>query len=400
MPNPLQEARIPEGFQFATAAAGLVNGDRPDLLLAVAERASPASAMFTRNAIVAAPVALSREHLRQTDGLVRAILVNAGSANACTGEQGDEDAMQCAAWVAELVGCDVLEVLVFSTGVIGQRLAMDKIEARLGDMHAELSSEAATIDAASRAILTTDLVPKITSRVITLEDDSEAQLLGLAKGSGMIHPDMATMLGFFFTDFDLGAGSHILLRGAVEESFHRITVDGDTSTNDAVLLWSSCAREGLAPQDEFAFFHALRDMAVDLGRAIARDGEGASKLIEVRVLGALTPDDATKCARTIAGSSLVRTAVHGEDPNWGRILAAAGRSGARIETRKLRAGIGDVCLFEKDEPCAENEPAAAAHLASKEILLWVDLGAGECDSTCWSCDLTADYIRINADYRS
>lgn len=390
---------VPEGFRLAAVDAGLAKGERPDLLLVVGEDATPAAACFTRNRIVAAPVALAREHLRQTNGLARAILVNAGFANAATGQQGDENAMQCATWVAERLGCDVLEVLVFSTGVIGQQLPLDRIEAALPRLFEALTDDGAIVDVAGHAIRTTDTFSKIHQRSVALADHSEARLLGLAKGSGMIHPDMATMLGFLLTDLELGQGMDIYLRGAVGESFHHLSVDGDTSTNDAVLLWTS-ARNESPPKDEVAFFQGLRDLCVDLAKDIARDGEGATKLIEVKVSGATTPDQATQCGRAIATSLLVRTAVHGEDPNWGRILAAAGRAGVDLETRKLRLGIGEATLFERDEALPENEPQAAEHLRGSEVRLWVDLGAGQCESTFWSCDLTADYVRINAEYRT
>ncbi len=393
----------PVGFRFACTDAGLAKGARPDLWLAVADEAYPAAAMFTTNAVVASPVALSREHLRLTDGRVRAILVNAGCANACTGSGGDEDAATCARWVADHIGCDVREVLLFSTGVIGKRLDMPAIEAALPKLFDSLDGGADALELASRAILTTDLVPKVSARTIELEGGQSAQMVGIAKGSGMIHPDMATMLGFVFTDIRLGAAAPLALRSAVQQSFHRIDVDGDTSTNDAVLCWSSerfDAKPVLFDDSAHAGLLCLSEVCLDLAKKIARDGEGATRMIEVRVSGAASQSEAEACARTIATSMLVRTAVHGNDANWGRIVAAVGRSGARIDTRRLRVGIGEACLFEDDAPHPEREGLATAALREDPVLLWAELAAGACEATYFSCDLSADYVRINANYRS
>lgn len=391
---------IPEGFRFASTNSGLTKGERPDLWLAVADEAYRASAVFTTNEIVASPVALSREHLRLSGGRTRAILVNAGCANACTGSAGDEDAARIAARVAELIGCDEKEVLLFSTGVIGQRLDTSAIEAALPGLHAALSADAQGIESASRAILTTDLVPKVSARDVPLEDEARAAFLGIAKGSGMIAPNMATMLGFTFTDLDLGASQELLLRAAVQSSYHRISVDGDTSTNDAVLLWSSAKRTEAVADPSADGLAALTDLNVELAKCIARDGEGATRLIEVRVEGASTPDQAERCARTVASSLLVRTAIHGRDANWGRIVAAVGRAGVALDTRKVRVGIGETCLFADDAAVPGAEEAATRALDGDPVIVWVDLGAGDADAVFWTCDLSADYIRINADYRS
>lgn len=391
---------IPEGFQFASIDAGLAKGERPDLWLAVADEASPATAVFTTNAIVASPVAMSREHLRQSNGQVRAILVNAGCANACTGAKGDEDAARIAERVAETLDCPVQQILLFSTGVIGKRLRVDAIESALPRLFDELTNDPEAISPASRAILTTDLVPKVAHRRVHLEGGAEAEILGLAKGSGMIAPNMATMLGFVFSDLDFGASASIQLRAAVQESFHRIDVDGDTSTNDSVLLWHSAKRREPPADGASDGLTCLTEVSVDLAKSIARDGEGATRLIEVEVRAAATPDQAERCARTVASSMLVRTAVHGGDPNWGRIVAAVGRSGVDLDTRKLRIGIGAHCLFEDDMPHPEREPDAAVAIREDPVHIWVDLARGQCDARFWTCDLSADYIRINADYRS
>lgn len=392
--------KIPAGFRFASVDAGLAKGERPDLWLAVADEACPAAAVFTTNEVVASPVALSREHLRLSGGRTRAILVNAGCANACTGSAGDEDASKIAAEVAALVGCEENEVLLFSTGVIGQRLNVDAIQAALPGLHEGLDRSSAAVEEASRAILTTDLVTKVSQRSIALEGDASATMLGIAKGSGMICPNMATMLGFTFTDLELGASQALLLRAAVQSSYNRISVDGDTSTNDAVLLWSSAQRKEKAREESADGLAQLQSISLELAHMIVRDGEGATRRIEVRVDGALSEDQAERCARTIASSLLVRTAVHGGDPNWGRIVACVGRSGVQIDTRKLRVGIGDACLFEEDSARPEAEEAAAAALREDPAVIWAELGAGDASAEFWTCDLSADYVRINADYRS
>ncbi|MFQ5506799.1 MAG: bifunctional glutamate N-acetyltransferase/amino-acid acetyltransferase ArgJ [Planctomycetota bacterium] len=389
--------RLPEGFRISTVSAGLAAPERPDLLLILADEACPASAVFTTNQVIAAPVALCREHMRLNRGLVRAILANSGSANSCTGPEGDQDAMQCAAWIAERLGCPTEEVLLFSTGVIGQRLEIDRIEDSLDELFEGLTLDPGAIDSAARAIMTTDMVPKIGHGSVPLDAEEDGCILGLAKGSGMIHPQMATMLAFFLTDIDPSAlSADFVLRAVVGETFHHVSVDGDGSTNDSVLLWSSRKRKETEEAGD-RFLRTFEEVASDLARAIARDGEGASKLIVVEVRQAISSRQAVECGRTIAGSLLVKTAVHGEDPNWGRILAAAGRSGVNMNTRKLRVGIGPACLFENDRPRPENEALAREHMKGEEVLIWIELAAGDSEACFYGCDLSADYVRINAD---
>ena len=398
MTEPLP-SRLPLGFRMAAVDAGIAAGDRLDLLLIVADEACSASCVFTRNRVVASPVALSRSHLERSGGQVRAILVNAGNANACTGEEGDLAAQREADLVAEALGCPVEQVLIFSTGVIGSRFPIEKVEAALPGLLLELDAERSPgerVQRAAAAIMTTDTRPKIARHLLGKDEDGP-QILGIAKGSGMIHPDMATMLGFILSDAQPSLLLQGLLQAAVQESFHRITVDGDTSTNDAVLLWVSGKAE---EEEEVLFLEGLDEICLSLAKQIARDGEGATKLIEVRASKALMPTHALTVAKTIAQSLLVKTAVHGEDPNWGRILAAAGRAGAPLDTRKIRVGIGEVCLYEEDHPLPENEEAAKRHLQGSEVLLWVELGTGEVSASCWTCDLSEDYIKINAEYRT
>lgn len=389
---------LPEGFRIAACDAGIAKGERPDLMLAVADEAFPFAAVFTKNRIIAAPVALCREHARRSGHMARALLVNAGNANCCTGANGDMDAMRSAELVAATLDCPPEQVLILSTGVIGKRLPMDRVEAALPGLFDRLSRDSAMVQAAAEAIRTTDTCPKIDSRAIACANDEQGTLLGLAKGSGMIHPDMATMLGFLFGDVDPGLDLGLALRAAVDQSFNRITVDGDTSTNDSVILWSS-HRKALAGEPT-AYIEGLDSVCLSLAKKIAADGEGATKLVRVHVTGASTQSDARLCATTIATSLLVKTAVHGEDPNWGRILAAAGRANVALDTRKVKVGIGEATLFAEDQPHPEAEPEACKHLRGKEVLIWIDLGSGVLEAEAWTCDLSADYVSINADYRT
>ncbi len=391
---------VPRGFRFAAIDAGIAKGERADLALVVADEPRPAAALFTTNRIVASPVALSKEHMKRSNGQVRAILINAGNANACTGEQGDADAHRCATLVGEALSCPVEQVLVFSTGVIGSTLPMAAFESGIPTLVEALSEDSGSALSVADAILTTDTVRKTHSGLLPANGDTkeagDCTLLGLAKGSGMIHPDMATMLAFLFTDAKTEMTLDLALRAAARQSFLRISVDGDTSTNDSVLLWSSELRE----TDTAGFLEELDSATLDLAKQIVRDGEGATKCITVEVRAAQSLRHAELCARTIAMSPLVKTAVHGQDPNWGRILAAAGRSDVPIDTRKVRVGIGDVVLFENDAPLPENEREAARQLEGKDVRLWVELGTGEQRCEFYGCDLSADYVRINADYRS
>lgn len=397
--NKIRDFSMPEGFRLAACTAAIAKGDRPDLLLVVADEACPAEVTFTQNQIVASPVAMSREHLRLSGGMVRAILVNAGCANACTGARGDGDTMQCAELVARQLECPVHEVLTFSTGVIGQRLPMDNIKAAVPKLFESLNASSESVELAARAIMTTDTRSKIREESISLARGEDARILGFAKGAGMIHPDMATMLAFLFTDHMPQIALSLALRASVQQSYNRISVDGDSSTNDAVLLWTS-ARKEEKEKIEAGFMQTLDLVNRELAKEIARDGEGASKLIEVQVRGAFSTGDAVSCAKAVVTSLLVKTAVHGEDPNFGRILAAAGRSGAKMDTAKLRMGIGETCLFEEDCPFPERKAKAKEELRGAEVLLWLELAAGDAEAVAWGCDLSAEYVSINAKCRS
>ncbi|HEY6546462.1 MAG TPA: bifunctional glutamate N-acetyltransferase/amino-acid acetyltransferase ArgJ, partial [Vicinamibacteria bacterium] len=335
----------PAGFQAAAAAAG-IKPDRDDLALLVAEGPCAAAGVFTRNLATAAPVVVSREHLRS--GRARAVVVNAGCANAATGEGGLRDAREMAAVTAAAVGCPPAEVVVASTGVIGVPLPMDKVRAGIAAAARALSPQGG--GAAARAILTTDTRPKEVALDLTL-GGRPVRLGAMAKGAGMIAPDMATMLAFFTTDVRVApALLQRALREAVGETLNRITVDGDTSTNDMAVILASGAGTGPPIESEgpdlAAFTAGLVEASRRLAEMIVRDGEGATRIAEVRVEGARTPQDADRIARTVAESPLVKTALHGGDPNWGRILGAAGRSGVDVDLSGLDIFIGDVWVAE------------------------------------------------------
>lgn len=386
------DLHLPEGFRAGAASCGLRADGGPDLGLIVADRAHRAGAVFTNNAVLGAHVYVCREHLARSDNRVRAILVNAKNANCATGEQGIEDARRLCRAVAARIDCPEEQVLMVSTGVIGAPLPVDRLEAGLGAAVADLSSHG--IERFARAILTTDTRTKLARVVDTARD---TRVLGVAKGSGMIHPDMATMLAFAVGDAPLGDDPFRTARVAADLSFHRISVDGDTSPNDTFLVWSSEANA--QPGDD-----APEDwgrVGVDLARQIAADGEGASRLVTIQVRGAGSEDDAVAVGRLIATSPLVKTAIAGRDPNWGRILSAAGRARVPIDVVRARVWVGVTAVYEAGRPWPEREAEASAHLCSgDEVVIGVDLAVGQAAADCWTCDLTADYVRINADYRT
>lgn len=388
-------ALFPRGFTAGAVAAGVKHGvpDRPDVALIVTDRPCAAAGVFTTNKVIAAPCVLSRRHVE--GGPIRAIVINAGNANACTGEQGERDALAMAARAAELIGASAQEVAVASTGVIGVPLPVERISTALG----ALRLEATAWEAVARAIMTTDTRPKMAAREIRLAGGA-IRVAGIAKGAGMIHPDMATLLAFVMTDAQIDRSSaDEMLRASVRDSFNAISVDGDTSTNDMVLLLANGA-SGVAvgPEDHAVFHAALDGVCADLARAIVADGEGATKVFEVRVVGAASAQDARRAARTITSSNLVKTAIHGADPNWGRILAAAGRSGAQLDERRASVRIADVTVFDRGTPRAFDGGALRRILERPTIEIEVDLGLGSASARAWGSDLSAEYVRINAEY--
>ncbi len=389
------------GILAAGMASGIKKADMPDLALIASECAATAAGVFTTNRVAAAPVLLDRERLRR--GTARAILVNSGNANACTGRQGYADAVEMAALAARVLGLSPEDVLVGSTGVIGKPLPMERIRAAVPILAGRLRREGG--EEAARAIMTTDTILKMAAAEETI--GGRTVTVGwIAKGSGMIHPQMATMLAYLATDAKVSRA--VLQRGlrqATERTFNRIPVDGDTSTNDTVL----CLANGLAGNrpitpgsaDARRFQALLERVCLDLAKHIARDGEGATKLVELVVNGARTEADALRVATTIATSSLVKTAWFGEDANWGRIMAAIGRAGVRLAPDKIGIAYGDVVVVRRGIGLGQGaEERASAVLKEREFTLTVTLGSGKGTARVWTTDLSPDYVTINASYRS
>jgi glutamate N-acetyltransferase/amino-acid N-acetyltransferase len=388
-----------QGFAVGIGEAGIRDSGGPDLVVIASDRPATAAATLTTNRVRAAPVLLVEEALRDGDGMARAVVVNAGCANAGTGPAGLDDARAVVAAAAASLGCRPAEVLPASTGLIGSRLPVGDIVATLPSLELRRTAQAGT-DAA-RAIMTTDTRPKERAATARLADGREIRIGGMAKGAGMIHPQMATMLAFLTSDAPI-ARSLLgeLLHAAVDRTFNQLTVDGDTSTNDAVIVLANGTAGGApieAGTDRDAFAGALEDVCRELAVAIAADGEGAQHVIEVRVSGGADDAAARTVARTVASSSLVKTAVHGADPNWGRIAAAAGRSGVAFDPDRLRICIGDVPVYD-GAPVEFDEPRARALLAEPTVVLVLELDMGGGSGTAWGCDLSAEYVAINSEY--
>jgi glutamate N-acetyltransferase / amino-acid N-acetyltransferase len=393
----------PAGFLAAGITAGLKPSGNPDLSLLLAPEGAVCAGTFTLSRVRAACVDLCAERLAATGGHARAVLTNSGQANACTGERGLSDSLAATAALARRLELGEQEVLICSTGVIGVPIPIDILEAGLDPLVAALSSEGGA--AAAQAILTTDLVAK----EIALEahlGGRRVRIGGMAKGSGMIHPAMATMLGYLSCDAGVPPREwQAMVRRAVDRSFNAITVDGDTSTNDTFLAFA--AGEPLGPEHWEALEAGLTAVSQHLARAIARDGEGATCLIAVRVEGAADESGARAIARTVAGSSLVKCAVHGRDPNWGRIVAAAGRAGVAFDPQAVALWLGEHQLMAAGQPLAFDRPAASAYLKARAagaylvddtVAIRLRVGDGPGSGSAWGCDLSDQYVRINADY--
>ena len=390
------------GLRLGTACAGIKYPDRRDLVVMEMAPGSTCAAGFTRNAFCAAPVTLARRHL--ATGQVRYLLVNSGNANAGTGERGMQDARECCSLLAAGVGSTPEAVLPFSTGVIGEPLPMEKMAAASPAAVAELSGDG-WADAAL-GILTTDTVPKAVSRQIQL-DGKTVTVTGIAKGSGMIRPDMATMLAFIATDASVApALLQDCLESAMASSFNRISVDGDTSTNDACVLVATGGSDMPAIDQVDSRYDqlstTLSNICEQLAQSIVRDGEGATKFVTVAVEQGATADECLQVAYTIAHSPLVKTALFAGDPNWGRILAAVGRSGlAGLDLSGINIHLGEVCIIRGGEPALEyTEAAGQSAMSGDEITIRVQLGRGDASERIWTCDLSYDYVRINAEYRT
>jgi glutamate N-acetyltransferase/amino-acid N-acetyltransferase len=390
----------PAGFRASGVAGGIKANGKPDVALVVSDTAAAAAAVFTTNVAQAAPILVSREHLQQSGGIATAVVVNSGCANACTGDDGLRDAREMARLAAAAIGCAAGSVLVASTGVIGVKLPMAKVGAGISLAASALSSDGGA-DAA-RAIMTTDPFSKEAAAEATVRGGT-FRVGGMAKGSGMIEPMMATMLGFVTTDAKVEpALLQRALKAAVDDTFNAISVDGECSTNDCVFVLANGASGVTLTDDDYpVLVAALRQVCEPLAIEIVRGGEGATKLITIRVTGAKTNDDAKTTARAIANSPLVKTAVHGGDPNWGRLVAVAGRATRTLVLDRAKIRIGSVELFSNGTPFDERAPEAAAYLQGKDIDLHVDLGTGGAgEARMWSCDLTAEYVKINAEYRT
>ncbi len=387
------------GFRAAAVAAGVKYRHRLDLGLVVSDAPANVAGVFTRNRVVAAPVRLDRERVR--GGRCRAVLVNSGNANCCTGGVGMRDALAMSRAAAEALSLPEELICVGSTGVIGQPLPVDRIASAMPELVKSLRSDG--LEDFAKAILTTDLATK-TAAATGRVGDKSFTVAGVAKGSGMIRPDMATMLCYVFSD---AAASPETLRGALraatDATFNRITVDGDTSTNDTALLLANGVSGASADEDSgrSAFREALLSVMDALARMVVRDGEGATKLCDVTVKGALTDADARAVADTVAHSNLVKTALFGEDANWGRIIAAAGRAGAPLLPEKLAIFFNDVQMVANGAGLGSDAEARATEvLKTPEFVLTIDLGLGEGRASVLTCDFSYDYVRINADYRT
>jgi len=392
---------VPKGFLAAACSSGIKKSGKLDMALIFTEQPADCAGVFTTNKVVAAPVRLTESRVRH--GLCQAILVNSGNANACTGEKGLQDAKYCGDLVADALDVAPEFVAVASTGVIGVPLPIYCFDEHVATLCRMLSND--QFDGVARAMMTTDAFPKMSSRTLKL-GGAEINILGLAKGAGMIHPDMATMLAFVMTDACLADG---LLEGVLEKSvkasFNRITVDRDTSTNDMALLLAS----GVAGNDVIAegsedlerFNRAVDEIMLDLAKMIVRDGEGATKLVRIQVEGALDDSEALVAARSIATSQLVKTAFFGEDANWGRIIAAAGYAGIDLDPDQVSIRFDQVTMVEKGLGLGpEQEAIASEVLKQPEFTVTVNLGSGDGSAYYYTSDLSYEYVKINADYRT
>jgi glutamate N-acetyltransferase / amino-acid N-acetyltransferase len=403
--NPhLSASDIPAGFTFAATHCGLKRS-RLDLGILVSDQPASTAALFTTNQIVAAPVIASREHLRKSRGRMRGIIVNSGNANCCTKQDGYPASIATTeTFAAELGGIHPSQVLVCSTGVIGAPLRVEKILAAVPHIVLARSSEAGAFEEFARSIMTTDTRPKWATAKCRI-GGKQVRLLGCAKGSGMIEPDMATMLAFIATDAAISpAQLDRALRASVERTFNSITVDGDTSTNDTVAVLAN-GQSGApeikgASADYRSFTAALEKVCKSLALAIIEDGEGAQRTIEIEVRGAASERSARRIAKTIANSPLVKTAFAGADPNWGRILAAAGRSGIKFDARRVNISIAGaaVCRGGAEHPFDERD--VHQKMLAKYVPVRVDLRAGKASARVWTCDFTIEYVHINSSYRT
>ena len=398
-----QQILSPQGFLASAAAAGIKKAEeRLDVGLIFSSLPSIGAARFTTNVVQAAPITVCRKNLEDSGGEIRALIVNSGNANACTGEGGLQAARQMAEMAGAILGISPQQVFVSSTGVIGVPLPVDRIEKQAATLRAKLRPDG--LDDVAKAIMTTDTVKKVCLAESNI-GGAPVRISGMTKGAGMIHPRMATTLGFVLTDAMI---TRALLEDALgfacEKSYNRISVDGDTSTNDTLAIIANGA-SGAPLIDEKGehythFLDGLTSVCQNLAQQIVRDGEGAGKFVEIVVQGAGTEAEATQIARSIANSPLVKTALAGEDANWGRILCAAGYSGVKFDPNRVNIYIDELQVCRNGTGLAFNERAAKQILSQREIRIFLNINMGEATSTMWTCDLTKEYIHINADYRT
>lgn len=398
---------LPRGFRFAAVKAGIKPSGKPDFAVVFVPRIASAAAMFTANRVQAAPIAIGRRHLERSDGLLRAVAVNAGNANCATGEQGLRGAEQVCAAAAKTFGCEPHEVLPSSTGIIGVPFPAEKLVAAMTEVQRSLAATPEAFSEFAHAIMTTDTRAKIAHTTMEV-NGKQVRLAGVCKGAGMIGPQLlsataplhATLLVYLFTDAALHpVALERYLRAATEVSFNRISIDGDTSTNDTVLLLAS-GESGVdiwAEDPDFA--RALEELCISLAKQVVGDGEGITHVVELQILGASSDADAVRVARAIADSPLVKTAWAGADPNWGRLMAAAGYSGADVDPERISIWFGDlpICVNGGRAP-QYDERAAHQYLQQREFSIRISLGSDNGSCRFWTSDLTAEYVRINAEY--
>lgn len=384
-----------KGFQAAGVACGLKKTGALDLALVFSDSDCTCAGMFTTNRVKAAPVLYDQTTLTQNNRAIRAVVANSGCANACTGEAGLNDTRTTAEETAKALGIRADQVLVLSTGVIGQRLPMEKIRAGISQAASGLKYDGGA--EAARAIMTTDTKPK------TFElRGSRFAIGGMCKGAGMIHPNMATMLAVITTDAKVAPDwLNQALHVAVNQSFNRISVDGDMSTNDTVLLLANGTSGTEISESEIGDFTAtLTQVCVNLAKQLVRDGEGVTKFVELNITGARDEIEAVRVAKAIANSPLTKTALYGGDANWGRVIAAAGYSGVEVEPSKMKLWFGNVNVFANGIPTDFDEAASTRAIAGSEVFIRLDLGQGDASTTFWTCDLSHDYVTINGKYRT
>jgi glutamate N-acetyltransferase/amino-acid N-acetyltransferase len=404
-----QEYIWPIGFRAAGISAGIKSTGAPDLAMLRMDGGAVAAAMFTTNLFAAAPVQISRDHLHNSRGHANVLIVNSGGANAATGPHGYADAQLIGDYVAQECGCAPDAVLMNSTGIIGKRLPLSNIQQAITPLASSCVTGSA--EPFARAIMTTDTRIKMSTRLVgaTGSDDSatansknamnqpQIRVTGVAKGAGMIHPNMATMIAVITTDAALEPNElDAMLRVAVEQSFHRISIDGDTSTNDSVFAFATAQRGAAADHKELQ--RAFCEVARELAHMIVCDGEGFTRAFEVRVRGAASAADALAVSKTMATSMLVRCAITGGDPNWGRLLAAAGRSGAKVDPEQVSLCVGDVVLFQHGQPADTPKQIAAAEFSKANVIIELDLGLGAHEDFFISSGLTQEYVKLNSEY--